>query len=246
MNTYPRDEFDDVDENSSRQGAYRGRITDTSTSRAGLLAIIISGVLALLVGGIMYVVSPRTAGPGAVAASATATATATASTEASPTTNPASVTVAVYNSSAPEGSASTVASILKKANYKVTETTNWAGAYTSESMVYFATGSSSEANEIADKLGIPYINQDFQAETGEVYVVLGADFDPVALAGQIPTSSGNITPTPSAVPSSGVTVETGAGNSVQRYSFDPATGTYGLDPAGAYIYDAATGTYHQG
>ncbi|MFW0182200.1 LytR C-terminal domain-containing protein [Rothia sp. CCM 9417] len=294
MNTYPRDEFDDVEENSSRRGAYRGRVTDTSTSRAGLLAVIISGILALLVGGIMYVVSPRTAGPGTTTAPASARATATATADASPSTNPASVTVAVYNSSAPEGSASTAASVLQKANYKITETTNWTGTYATESMVYFATGASSEANEVADLLGIAYINQDFQAETGEVYVVLGADFDPTALAEQTQVASadaatstatedsqlfyvydpvnGTYTATSKTEalasgkvlyrvdPATGAYVEysgtdasspasatTGtATQNTQRYSLDPATGTYVLDPAGAYIYDSATGTYTQG
>lgn len=242
MKTYPRDEFDDIKENSSRRGAYRGRVLDTSTSLRGLLAIVISGIIALLTGGIMYVISPRIAGPGAVVASASASATETASPQASPTTNPANVTVAVYNSSAPEGSANTAAHILQQAHYKVAETSNWAGAYSTESMVYFATGSSAEANEVADLLGVPYINQDFQAQPGEVYVVLGTDFNPSAL-GQ-PAGGAQVAPTPTASPSAGAIGATGNDKS-QRYSLDPATGTYVVDPSGLYSYDPATGTYRQ-
>lgn len=242
MKTYPRDEFDDVEENSSRRGAYRGRITDTSTSRAGLLAVVVSGVLALLIGGTMYVISPRTAAPGATTAMASASATATVSAAPSPSTDPSSVTVAVYNSSAPNGAASTAASALQKVGYTVTETSNWAGAYATESMVYFATGASAEANEIADALGIPYINQDFQAETGEVYVVLGADFKATDFAD--PTQEA--TPTDTASPEATAVVVEETDTVVKRFSLDPATGAYIPDPAGAYIYDAATGTYKLG
>lgn len=248
MNSYPRDELDDIDENTSRRGAYRGTPVDKATSRAGLLAIIISGVLALIVGGTMYVISPRTAAPEASgASSATAAASASPSVEAMPTTNPSSVTVEVYNSSASAGAAAQATAALEAAGYTVTSTANWAGAYTAESMVYFATGASSEANEIADTLGLPIIAQDYQAETGLVYVVLGADFAPTSLPGA--SSSPSATAQETADSGTGV-AETepnpGIPTSVERYSYDPTTATFYLDPTGNYIYDSATGTYQLG
>lgn len=250
MNSYPRDEFDDIDENNARRGAYRGAVNDTATSRAGLLAIIVSGVLALIVGGTMYVISPRTAAPEASGStSATATASVSPSAEATPTTNPSSVTVEVYNSSAPAGAAAQATAALEEAGYTVTSTANWAGAYTAESLVYFATGASSEANEIADTLGLPTIAQDYQAETGLVYVVLGADFDPTSLPGA--TSLPSATDEEAASGSTEVGGTAGATSSatpadVERYSYDPATDTFYLDPTGNYIYDSATGTYQLG
>ena len=254
MNSYPRDEFDDIDENTSRRGAYRGAPVDNATSRTGLLAIIISGVLALIVGGTMYVISPRTAAPEASGtSSATATASASPSAEATPTTNPSSVTVEVYNSSAPAGAAAQATAALEEAGYTVTSTANWAGAYTAESMVYFATGASSEANEVADTLGLPTIAQDFEAETGLIYVVLGADFDPTSLPGA--ASSSSVTAEETDSDTTGVEDSDEAGNTsanstategADRYSYDPATDTFYLDPAGSYIYDSATGTYQLG
>ena len=252
MNSYPRDEFDDIDENKARRGAYRGAVVDTATSRAGLLAIIISGILALIVGGTMYVISPRTDAPEAAdASSATATASASSSAEPTPTTNPSNVTVEGYNSSAPSGAAAQASAALEEAGYTVSATANWAGAYAAESMVYFATGASSEANEVADTLGLPTIAQDYEAETGLIYVVLGADFDPASLPGaaSLPSETAEATaeatddvdagvgvqPTDPAVPAVG-----------DRYSYDPATGTFYLDPAGSYIYDPVTGTYQLG
>lgn len=248
VNSYPRDEFDDIDENNARRGAYRGAVDDTATSRTGLLAIIVSGVLALIVGGTMYVVSPRTAAPEASSpTSATATASASPSAEATPTTNPSSVTVEVYNSSAPTGAAAQATAALEEAGYTVVSTANWAGAYVAESTVYFATGASSEANEIADTLGLPTIAQDYQAETGLVYVVLGADFDPTSLPGGSSAPSATAEET---VDSGTGVVEIGPNpgilTSVERYRYDPATATFYLDPTGNYIYDPATGTYQLG
>lgn len=250
MNSYPRDEFDDIDENKARRGAYRGAVVDTATSRAGLMAIIISGILALIVGGTMYVISPRTDAPEAAdASSATATASASFTAEPTPTTNPSSVTVEVYNSSAPSGAAAQASAALEEAGYTVSATANWAGAYASESMVYFATGASSEANEVADTLGLPTIAQDYEAETGLIYVVLGADFDPTSLPGA--ASSPSVTDEEVASDSTEVEGTTGATSSavpadVERYSYDPATGTFYLDPSGSYIYDPVTGTYQLG
>ncbi|WP_237234254.1 LytR C-terminal domain-containing protein [Rothia nasisuis] len=236
MNTYPRDEFDDIDEATARRGAYRGVKKDANTSRAGLIAMVVTGLLALIVGGAMFVMSPRTAAPEAVGSASTGSPSA-AATQPTPTTNPASVRVEVYNSSASPGAAAQATAALEAAGYTVTSTSNWEGAYSEESLVYFATGASSEANEVADTLKLPTIVQDYQADTGLVYVVLGADFDSAAfepapeeatVTEPTVTEPSSAEPTPAAV---------------ERYNYDPTTGTYYVDPAGPYVYDATTGTF---
>lgn len=276
MNDHPRDEFDDIDEKTARRGAYRAA-SKASGSRTGILAVILCGVLALLIGGTMYVLSPRTAGPANTTASASATsdATATASATASPTSdvNPSSVTVEVYNSSAAAGSAAVAAAVLEDAGYTVSNVANWTGAYATESMVYYATGASSEADDIADRLKLPYINQDYQATKGLIYVVLGPNFDPANFpdfaeeAGLAPSATPTATaePTvaetaePTAAPSAtpvatpSATPAAGRADAVTLYVVDPVTGTYvesteaqaALTGQTLYTLDPATGTYIQ-
>lgn len=62
MSEYPRDEFDDVPEDGTRQGAHRGHNPRARTgSRKGFLAIVGAGILALTVGAVAFVNAPRTA-----------------------------------------------------------------------------------------------------------------------------------------------------------------------------------------
>lgn len=62
MSEYPRDEFDDVPEDGTRQGAHRGHNPQARTgSRKGFLAIVGAGILALAVGAVAFVNAPRTA-----------------------------------------------------------------------------------------------------------------------------------------------------------------------------------------
>lgn len=302
MTNYPRDEFDDIDEATARRGAYRARPKDNNTSARGVVLMVLSGVLALLVGGFMYVISPRTDSPEAAAeASASASATASLAEEETPALNIEGTTVEIYNSSAPSGAAAVAARLIESKGYTVRTTGNWAGTYTTESTVNFATGTSSEANDIADALSLPFIVQDYQAEKGLVYVVLGADFDPSSFEEAIETAA----PTESVEEQSGESASQGpesspsasspaanegvyvldpvtgtfveatesTDSSLTRYTYDPATGTYQEqgpqqedipntppvttysyqpdtgtfveDPAGTYIFDAATGTYIQ-
>lgn len=247
MNTYPHDEFDDVDASTARGGAYRAQpVKDPAATRV-LLLTVLAGVLALLVGGVMYVMSPRLASP---EAQGTASATASATTaEATPTTNPASVTVEVYNSSAPEGSAAIATSVLEAKGYTVVTTGNWHGIYQTESLVNFATGASSEANEIADSLGLPTIAQDYEAEKGLVYVVLGADFDPTTFAtAATETASAEAGASAGAEPTESPTV-TGA-NGETLYTVDPATGQFveATETTPGTVYytlNDATGSYEE-
>ncbi|MDO4919291.1 hypothetical protein [Kocuria sp.] len=62
MSEYPRDEFDDVPEDGSRQGAHRGHNPRARTgSRGQLRAVLAAGVLSLVLGAFCFVNAPRTA-----------------------------------------------------------------------------------------------------------------------------------------------------------------------------------------
>ncbi|WP_421084370.1 LytR C-terminal domain-containing protein [Rothia nasimurium] len=274
MNDYPRDEFDDIDEKTARRGAYRAAGA-AKGSRAGILTIILCGLLTLLIGGTMYVLSPRTAGPASstdsasasASASGEATVTASASASESAAPDPSAVTVEVYNSSAASGSAAVAAAVLEDAGYTVSTVANWAGAYAAESMVYYATGSSGEADDIADRLKLPYINQDYQATKGLVYVVLGPDFDPANFpefaedAGLVAAATPSATAEPTAEATAQATAAASATASATPapsqagtptlYVVDPVTATYveateaqaALTGQALYTLDPATGTY---
>lgn len=61
--SYPRDEFDEVDENTARRGTYRAVNADPAKSPKGAIPLVAAGVVGLLIGGAMYVYAPRTASP---------------------------------------------------------------------------------------------------------------------------------------------------------------------------------------
>ena len=62
MSDYPRDEFDDVPEDGTRQGTHRGFNPKAhSGSRAHFLATVLVGVLSLVLGAVCFVNAPRAA-----------------------------------------------------------------------------------------------------------------------------------------------------------------------------------------
>ena len=80
--SYPRDEFDEVDENTARRGTYRAVNADPAKSPKGAIPLVAAGVVGLLIGGAMYVYAPRTASPqysASTAKSSSAPASASAS-----------------------------------------------------------------------------------------------------------------------------------------------------------------------
>lgn len=275
MQDFPRDEFDEIDEATARRGVHRAAPQENGTSNRSLALMIALGLVSLLVGGVMFVLSPRTAGPQAQLASSSASAEASGSVSASASPSPSldtsAVTVEVYNSGAPSGSAAQAAQVLTEAGYSVTQTANWQGAPVEESAAYYATGSSDQGRHIADLLGLPYFVQDYESAAGRVYLVLGPDFDPTSLGGgasgqtgletsaeasasasalasaeaRESASTGLPATSPSALPSAFASADPLASPSAQasiRYSYSPAIGYY-QDPAGSYIYDAASGSY---
>ena len=120
MNEYPRDEFDDVSEHTRREGAHRSFV-QLRDPRTGLWALIVCGVLALIVGVLMFtVVKPwassalstasestetTTSGSATGAASSAAGSAAPSSSESAPASTEASGS-APASSEAPSTSAS--------------------------------------------------------------------------------------------------------------------------------------------
>lgn len=114
--SYPRDEFDEVDEKTARRGTYRAVNADPAKSPKGAIPLVAAGVVGLLVGAAMYIYAPRTASPeysaqksasssasarsSASATSASASASATASATPSKTGLVDSISVGVFNASA--------------------------------------------------------------------------------------------------------------------------------------------------
>ncbi len=185
--SYPRDEFDEVDENTARRGTYRAVNTDPAKSPKGAIPLVAAGVVGLLVGGAMYVYAPRTASPQYSASTAkSSSASASASASSAPATASASptktglaesISVAVYNAAAPAGSASGAAALLT--GYTISETANYTGVAPATSVVYYAEGYQSQAQSIASKLGITQVRQatsDVQMGNHEVIVILSSDY----------------------------------------------------------------------
>lgn len=191
--SYPRDEFDEVDEKTARRGTYRAVNADPAKSPKGAIPLVAAGVVGLLVGAAMYIYAPRTASPeysaqksasssaparsSASATSASASASATASATPSKTGLVDSISVGVFNASAPAGSASSAAALLS--NYTVNETANYTGAAPATSVVYYAEGYQAQAQSIAAALDISQVRQATSAVpmgNHEVIVVLASDY----------------------------------------------------------------------
>ena len=151
--SYPRDEFDEVDENTARRGTYRAVNADPAKSPKGAIPLVAAGVVGLLIGGAMYVYAPRTASPQysgvhprrvapppASSSASSAPAKASASASATKTGLAESISVAVYNAAAPAGSASRAAALLT--GYTINETANYTGVAPATSVVYYAEATS--------------------------------------------------------------------------------------------------------
>ena len=186
--SYPRDEFDEVDEKTARRGTYRAVNADPAKSPKGAIPLVAAGVVGLLVGAAMYIYAPRTASPEysaqkSASSSASARSSASASASAPASASPSktglvdSISVGVFNASAPAGSASSAAALLS--NYTVNETANYTGAAPATSVVYYAEGYQAQAQSIAAALDISQVRQATSAVpmgNHEVIVVLASDY----------------------------------------------------------------------
>lgn len=192
--SYPRDEFDEVDETTARRGTYRAVNADPAKSPKGAIPLVAAGIVGLLIGGAMYVYAPRTASPqysastaksSSAPASASAPAKASASASATKTGLAESISVAVYNAAAPAGSASRAAALLT--GYTINETANYTGVAPATSVVYYAEGYQSQAQSIASKLGITQVRQataNVEMGNHEVIVILSSDYTASATAAE--------------------------------------------------------------
>lgn len=178
MSQYPRDEFDKVPENSSRQGVHRSSVEPV---RRGLGPLIAFGIVALIVGALAFTVlpklgfagasasttaagSPAPAGPSSTAgqsASAATTSSAPATSSAPETSSAPATTasapgvdkstpVSVLNASGVAGLAAKYAATVTAAGWSVSQTANWAGAAQPSSVIFY-NGAAQKGN--ADALG---------------------------------------------------------------------------------------------
>lgn len=181
MSQYPRDEFDKVPENSSRQGVHRSSIEPV---RRGLGPLLAFGIVALIIGALAFTVLPKLnfgnasgsgpvasshapASPSSTAPQTTATAASSApATSAAPETSPAPTTtaapgvdkttpVSVLNASGVVGLAAKYAATVTADGWTVSQTANWAGAAQPSSVIFY-NGAAQKANaeELGTLLGI--------------------------------------------------------------------------------------------
>lgn len=90
--SYPRDEFDEVDEQSARRGTYRSVNVDPAKSVKGAIPLVAAGVGSLVVGAAMYVYAPRTATPQYTASSPSSSAASTSASSPASARSSAPVT----------------------------------------------------------------------------------------------------------------------------------------------------------
>ncbi|MBQ1444778.1 MAG: LytR C-terminal domain-containing protein [Renibacterium sp.] len=173
MSKYPRDEFDNVPESSSRQGVHR---TAMDAPRPGLWPIVAFAVVALLIGAAAFLVIPRLIGTAPAASgesssgqsssnsatadspspsSAASTPPATPTAPSTPTTPPPppvdkTQPVNVYNATTISGLSARVAQQVRADGWTVPLSANWQG-YAQPSSVIFYNGAAQKPN--ADALG---------------------------------------------------------------------------------------------
>ncbi|MBW4095288.1 MAG: LytR C-terminal domain-containing protein [Acidobacteria bacterium] len=143
MSNYPRDEFDKVPENASRQGVHRSTIEPPTHS---LVPLITFGVLALVVGVLAFLFLPRLLEhtPTQVAAGVSSTSSTSASSASSATSATGASSPAPATSSAPATSAAPSATAASPSAAAVDKT--------SPVGVYNNTGIAGLANKYAAKL----------------------------------------------------------------------------------------------
>ena len=197
MSKYPHDEFDDIDENTARRGIYRGTIDDPAKDPRGAIPVVTAGVIALLLGASMYVMAPRYSSPnsagskayaGKAAASPSSNAPKTDGGNKSGSAQPSqsssqsstSGTVAVYNASAPSGSASRAAAKLK--SYTISETgtvgARGDGLHGGAREPVDHRAAQQQAQQVANAVGISNVQEGTAEDLGsnDTVVVLASDF----------------------------------------------------------------------
>lgn len=196
MSEHQHDEFDDVPADSAHRGAYRAAPAEGKESARATIMMIVAGMLALILGGIMFVIAPRSAAPGADGGSGTTRSSAAsesvtssdgasasddasttdeagAASSASATASPdAATTVEVFNASGTQGAAEQAAGTLRTSGWTVSRTANWDGVQqVDRSTVYYRSGAEDQARAVAATLGIDTVEESADHDADVVVVV---------------------------------------------------------------------------
>jgi len=179
MSNYPRDEFDEIPENSSRHGVHRSSLETKSNS---LVPLMTFGVVALCIGLLAFLVLPKLGFNDASAdTAATETATTQVTTKATapattapattapvetpkptptPTPTPDSVVdkatpVAIFNAAGTVGLAAKYTGIAQSDGWTVSQAANWGGAPQSSSVIFYdGVVQKANAEELGKLMGI--------------------------------------------------------------------------------------------
>lgn len=197
MSNYPRDEFDNVPESSSRQGVHRSVMAEPSRS---LWPIIAFAVAALLIGVLAFLLVPRLVGgtqnpstTNSSAVSTKASPTPSATTPSAPATTPPPATskppvtpsappldktqpVSVYNGSGISGLAARVAQQVRADGWTVPINANWSGIPQPSSVIFYnGAGQKTNAEALGKLLGIARL-----VDTAELGIPLAVVLGPGA------------------------------------------------------------------
>ncbi|WP_120521184.1 LytR C-terminal domain-containing protein [Arthrobacter celericrescens] len=192
MTKFPRDEFDRVPQNSSRQGVHR---VITPASRPALWPVLVLGALALVVGLTAFMFLPKsapTASPSQEAASQQPTASPSASSapSASPSATPTpsetptstdpvdkTTPVAVYNGAGVSGLASRVSTTVQNDGWALSDVGNWQGAPQQASAIFYnGPEQKGNAEALGKLLGITALLDTAEYQV-PVVVVLGPGYN---------------------------------------------------------------------
>jgi cytoskeletal protein RodZ len=199
MTKFPRDEFDRVPQNSSRQGVHR---VVAPASRPALWPVLVLGALALMVGLTAFLILPKatpTASPAAAqdkqatsqqptpspsASSATSASSASPSASSTPSETPTSTApvdkttpVAVYNGAGISGLASRVSTTVQGDGWTLSDVGNWQGTPQQSSAIFYnGPEQKGNAEALGKLLGITELLDTPQYQV-PVVVVLGPGYN---------------------------------------------------------------------
>jgi len=192
MTKFPRDEFDRVPQNSSRQGVHR---VITPASRPVLWPVLVLGALALVVGLTAFMFLPKSAPTASPSQQATQQPTASPSASSAPSASPSATPtpsetpttdtaavdkttpVAVYNGAGVSGLASRVSSTVQGDGWVLSDVGNWQGAPQQASAIFYnGPAQKGNAEALGKLLGITELLDTAEYQV-PVVVVLGPGYN---------------------------------------------------------------------
>lgn len=195
MTKFPRDEFDRVPQNSSRQGVHR---VVAPPSRPALWPVLVLGALALVVGLTAFLILPKSA-PTAAQSQQTASQQPTLSPSASSTPSPSATPtpsgtpsatsttstaavdkttpVAVYNGAGVSGLAGRVSATVQGDGWTLSDVGNWQGTPQQVSAIFYnGPEQKGNAEALGKLLGITELLDTAEYQV-PVVVVLGPGYN---------------------------------------------------------------------